>query len=222
METLRRLGLHVNKDLEREVSQAEEDIIKNEILPILKQRIEPALQEVQRELVLVVDYKPGQPISVALSRKVKIGEIADATPITTPYAVPDNLGRPVVGEKPSKEKPDDHEPTKQVVNPTRGMRVTFSDNTTICLPTAIDTFIATLQRIGLEKVHALGIIHSGYNLVGRKKRPEKPGNSYQHELDGWYIYSLLNNGQKAKDLKEISTRLGLNLKIEEGKPENSR
>lgn len=69
METLRKEGLPVNEDLERKVNEIEEEIIKKEILPILTKSIEPALQPVQRELVLVVDYIPGQPISVHLSRK---------------------------------------------------------------------------------------------------------------------------------------------------------
>lgn len=78
IETLRKEGVSTD-DLEEKVSQAEEDIIKKEILPILTQNIEPALQQVKRELVLVVDYQPGQPISVHLSRKRNFtAEIADA------------------------------------------------------------------------------------------------------------------------------------------------
>lgn len=219
METLRRLGLHVNKELEREVSQAEEEIIKNEILPILKQRIEPALQEVQRELVLVVDYKPGQPISVALSRKVKIGEIADARPITTPHAPTDNIGQPVAGKDAKRETPPDHEPTKKIANPTKGLRVTFADGTTVCMSKAIDTFKAVLRRIGLERVHGLHIPHNGYNLVSRDQIPPVPGRIFQHELDGWYIYSNISNKNKKHDLQTISDRLHLNLIIEDGKPE---
>ena len=40
--------------------------------------IEPMLSQIQRELVLVVEYKPGTPISVALSRKTNIAELLDA------------------------------------------------------------------------------------------------------------------------------------------------
>lgn len=81
IETLRKEGVSTD-DLEEKVSQAEEDIIKKEILPILTQNIEPALQQVKRELVLVVDYQPGQPISVHLSRKRNFtAEIADAKEI---------------------------------------------------------------------------------------------------------------------------------------------
>ena len=63
METLRKEGLPVNEDLEKKANELEEDIIKKEILPVLSKTIEPALQPVKRELVLVVDYVPGQPLS---------------------------------------------------------------------------------------------------------------------------------------------------------------
>ena len=78
METLRKEGLSLNEDLEKQVSELEEDIIKKEILPVVTQTIEPALKQVQRELVLVVDYHPGEPISVSLSRKTNISELLDA------------------------------------------------------------------------------------------------------------------------------------------------
>ena len=78
METLRKEGLSLNDDLERQVSELEEDIIKKEILPVVTETIEPALKQVQRELVLVVDYHPGMPISVSLSRKTNITELIDA------------------------------------------------------------------------------------------------------------------------------------------------
>ena len=63
METLRKEGIPLGEDLERKASELEEEIIKKEILPILTKTIEPALQPVKRELVLVVDYMPNQPFS---------------------------------------------------------------------------------------------------------------------------------------------------------------
>ena len=44
METLRKEGLSLNEDLEKQVSELEEDIIKKEILPVVTQTIEPALK----------------------------------------------------------------------------------------------------------------------------------------------------------------------------------
>ena len=68
METLRKEGLPVDENHEKKANELEENIIKKEILPVLSKTIEPALQPVKRELVLVVDYVPGQPLSVHLSR----------------------------------------------------------------------------------------------------------------------------------------------------------
>ena len=72
METLRKEGLPVDENLERKANELEEEVIKKEILPVLSKTIEPALQPVQRELVLVVDYLLGKPLSVHLSRKRNI------------------------------------------------------------------------------------------------------------------------------------------------------
>ena len=60
MEILRKEDLFLNEDLERQVSELEEDIIKKEILPVLSETLEPALKQVQRKLVLVVDCHPGK------------------------------------------------------------------------------------------------------------------------------------------------------------------
>lgn len=50
METLRKEGLSLNEDLERQVSELEEDIIKKEILPVVTETIEPALSRCNENL----------------------------------------------------------------------------------------------------------------------------------------------------------------------------
>ncbi len=77
METLRKEGVSTD-DLEKKVGKLEEEIIKKEILPVVTETIAPALKPVQRELVLVVDYHPGEPVRVSLSRKKNIAELIDA------------------------------------------------------------------------------------------------------------------------------------------------
>ena len=44
------------------------------------------------------------------------------------------------------------------------------------------------------------------------------GRIWQHECDGWYVYSNISNGTKKEDLQRISDYYHLGLKIEEGKP----
>ena len=116
METLRKEGLPVNEDLEKKANELEEEIIKKEILPILTKSIEPALQPVQRELVLVVDYMPNQPLSVHLSRKRNFtADMPDAKEI-------------VVDPEVEHGKHDNHNEDKIQRGPARDMTVFLSQS----------------------------------------------------------------------------------------------
>lgn len=210
LKSLRDFNLPVDEELLKAADELEEKIIKKEILPSLSKNIEPLLSEIQRELVLVVEYHPEEPIKVALSRKVKISEINDAKTLTP------KVSKPVSSkEKPEPVKP--HKPTKHIDNPTKGMRVIFPDGTTIEGKTAITTFVETLREIGFDRIPKVGIEHGGYNLVSKEKRPTKPGTIWQHEVDGWFIYSNISNETKSNDLKRISDYYKLGLTVEEGK-----
>lgn len=211
LKSLRDMNLPVDDKLLKAADNLEEKIIKQEILPSLSQNIEPLLSEIQRELVLVVEYHPGEPISVALSRKAKISDFIDAKQLTPKNSTPVKSADKVDPVQP-------HEPTKHVENPTKGLRVTFPDGTIIWRRAAIDTFIESLRKIGLDRIPQVGIIHSGYNLVSKEMRPVVPDRIWQHQVDGWYVYTVLNNKMKKDDLKRISDYYHLGLVIEEGKP----
>ena len=186
IENSREVGVKLSKDVLQQVEELEEGIIKEEILPALGNDIAPRLEPIKRDLVLVVEYHPGEPISVALSRKTKISEIMGAKTLTPRSSTP-------VKSEEGAVKSEPHEPTKQIKNPT---------------------------KIGFEKVAKLDIQHGGgYQLVSKDKRPPVAGHIWQHECDGWYIYSNISNSQKVQDLQRISAYYHLGLKIEEGKPE---
>ena len=208
VENYKELKMDLKEDFIHQLNEKEEEIIRTEILPIIGKDIEPTLRQIKRNLVLVVEYHPGQPISVALSRKMKINQITDAKTITP---VQEKVGEPVVSTKKSSSV-EPHVPTKQVVNHTKGLRVQFPDGTVICRTTAIETLKASLRRIGLQRVHDLNIQHAGYNLVSKQKRPSD-GQIWQHELDGWYIYSNTTNLVKINDLRFISDKLHLGLQV---------
>lgn len=208
----RDVGVKLPKGVLQQVEELEEKIIKDEILPALSNDIAPQLEPIKRDLVLVVEYHPGEPISVALSRKTKISEIVDAKTLTEVNS------RPVSSQQKA-DKQIPHVPTKRIENVTKGMKVTFPDGNVIWHRAAIDTFVETLREIGLERIPQVGIMHSGYNLVGKVKRPVVPGRIWQHECDGWYVYSNMTNADKVADLKRISDYYHLGLKIEEKKPQ---
>lgn len=216
IKNLQELGLPLNKETLDSADNLEEQLIKSEILPAMSKDVEPLLSQIQRDLVLVVEYHPGEPISVALSRKTKITDIAGTKQLTH---TPGRESTPVTTNEPATAK-EPHEPTKHVENPTKGLKVTFPDGTVVWWSTAIDTFIQTIRRIGFEWVAAIGILHGdGINLVSRQRRTPKPGAVWQHECDGWYVYSNISNKDKRNDLQKISDQLHLGLKIEDGKPQ---
>ena len=76
----------------QQVEELEEGIIKEEILPALGNDIAPRLEPIKRDLVLVVEYHPGEPISVALSRR-KVGTVL-SDPLSE-IREPPFLNRPV-------------------------------------------------------------------------------------------------------------------------------
>ncbi len=211
-ENLERAGYEIPENILHDLDELETELIKDEVIPAISKDIEPRLSKIRRDVVLVVEYHPGEPVSVAMTRKVKISEISGAITLT-----PKN-GTPVTSDEKPEETPE-HEPTKHVENFTKGLRVTFPDGTVICQKTAIDTMIAVLKKIGLERIPQVGITRNGYNLVGKEKRPTVPGRIWQHECDGWYIYSNMSNDIKATDLQMISDYYNLSLKIENGKPD---
>ncbi len=213
IENSREVGVKLSKDVLLQVEELEEGIIKEEILPALGNDIAPRLEPIKRDLVLVVEYHPGEPISVALSRKTKISEIMGAKTLTPRSSTPVKSD-----EVPEVTTP--HEPTKQIKNPTKGMKVTFPDGTVIWHRQAIDTFIESLRKIGFDRVARLNLKHGkGYHLVSKEKRPPVAGHIWQHECDGWFIYSNISNSQKIQDLQQISDHYHLGLIVKEGKPE---
>lgn len=215
---LQELGLPLNQETLQAADNLEEQLIKSEILPAMSRNVEPLLSQIQRDLVLVVEYHPGSPISVALSRKAKITEIIDAKQLTPQSPADKKISTPVVSDKATKYK-EPHTPTRCVENPTKGLKVEFSDGEVICRKTAIETFVASLRKIGFQRIATLDITHGkSYKLVSKQKRTPQNGNVWQHECDGWFIYSNISNDQKIKDLEYISRQLHIKLKITKSKP----
>ena len=177
METLRKEGLPVDENLEKKANELEEEIIKKEILPVLSKTIEPALQPVKRELVLVVDYVPGQPLSVHLSRKRNFAaELTDAKEMVLDPEVTHRNRLSSSGRKIER-------------GPVRGMSVVFPDGTVIAEKTAAETMVAVVQKIGVAQVRQ---VVEEYNLkfckvpVISNRRDAKYGRS-QRELGGGWL-----------------------------------
>lgn len=200
METLRNEGLSLNEDLERQVSELEEDIIKKEILPVVTETIAPALKQVQRELVLVVDYHPGQPISVALSRKTNITALINAKRLE---AEPEVLHK-VVGP---------HKVKRSNIAPRTGLCVIRKDGSVLQEHDAASTFTSAIIEAGLQKVRDLGLMFSHVNIVSTTDAP-KNGRVPRKVAPDLFVHTHSSTMDKKKMLDRINKALNMGWTVE--------
>ena len=198
METLRKEGLPVDENLEKKANELEE------ILPVLSKTIEPALQPVKRELVLVVDYVPGQPLSVHLSRKRNFAaELTDAKEMVLD---PEVTHRNHLSSSEGKIER----------GPARDLSVEFPDGTVISEKTAAETLVAVVQKIGVAKVRQ---VVEEYNLkfckvpVISNRRDAKYGRSQRDLGGGWLLITHSNNPMKKAFIEKVSEVLHLGIKV---------
>ena len=200
METLRREGLSLNEDLERQVSELEEDIIKKEILPIVTETIEPALKQVQRDLVLVVDYHPGLPISVALSRKTNITQLIDAKRLEADPEV--------------EHKENGPQKTKKAeIAPRTGLCIHRKNGTILQEHDAATTFTSAIIEAGLIRVRELNIMRCHINIVSTTK-DKKYGNAQREVERGLYVLTHSSTQQKKSILDKKNKSLNMGWRIE--------
>lgn len=201
MDTLASEGLELSAEQEAQLRKAEEEIIQKEILPVITDNIEPSLNQVQRELVLVVDYVPGRPLKVSLSRKRNIDEIlTDAVEIK-----PD----PIVAHRsngPQKAKKEDLAPKTM-------LRVTMPDGTVIEKAKAKDTFVEVICRLGIERVRQLGLKFCKVPIISNT-RDAKYGKAQVPVDGGWLILTHSSTNDKKKQLDKIAKALKIKMKVE--------
>ena len=205
METLRKEGLPVNDVLEQKANELEEEIIKKEILPVLTKTIEPALKPVQRELVLVVDYVPGQPLSVHLSRKRNFAaELEDAKEIVQDPEVTHASYGHIHGEEQIKR------------GPASDLSVTFPDGTVIAENKAVDTFVEVVKKIGVDKVREIvekeNLILCRVPVISNR-RDLKYGKAQKDLGNGWFLMTHCGNTKKKEIIEKISDLLHLELEV---------
>ena len=199
IETLRKEGLMINEDLEKQVSELEEEIIKKEILPIITETIAPALEPVKRELVLVVDHVPGAPLSVHISRKRNFAAvITDAKEI-----IPDTVVTPA----------DSVAPTPIAVHASRKLRVTLPTGRVIQEKKAIDTLKEFVLFAGVDNVRALNLVYSNVPFISATL--DKKYSSAQKELGGGlYLFGNSSTGKKKEQIEHIAQILNIDVKVE--------
>ena len=102
-----------------------------------------------------------------------------------------------------------HKPAK--ATPTK-LRVLFPDGKVIEKDIATDTFVETIQKIGIDKVRELRLRGNGVPLIDSVQRHDRK--SAQPKIQGWYICIYSSTQKKKEQLDEIAQQLGIRLKVE--------
>lgn len=201
---LRRLsqefGMEWTEKQERQLEAEEEHLIKNEVFPVVSKSIEPALSQVERELVLVVDYVPGTPLKVSLSRKRNLFDALEDVVEIKPDPEVEHTEKKKGGKK-------------VVTNPRTRLRITMPDGLIIEERTAWQSLQKFILRVGVERVRAVGLIANKIPLVSntvdkKYKTAQKPlGN-------GWLLMTCSDTATKRKQILAIAEALGLSINVE--------
>ncbi|MBD5184243.1 MAG: hypothetical protein HDS97_05035 [Bacteroidales bacterium] len=201
---LRRLsqefGMEWTEKQERQLETEEEHLIKNEVLPVVTKSIEPVLSQVERELVLVVDYVPGTPLKVSLSRKRNLFDVLEDVVEIKPDPEVEHTEKKKGGKK-------------VVTNPRTRLRITMPDGSIIEERTAWESLHKFVLKVGVDKVRAVGLIANKIPLVSntvdkKYKTSQKPlGN-------GWLLMTCSDTATKRKQILSIASHHNLNVTVD--------
>lgn len=192
------LGINLGEDVYRQTDQLEEEIIKKEILPVIKEQIEPTLKQIKRDLTLVVDYVPDVSVRVRLSRESGIYNQDDFVDLTPDPQAEHGTWK---GKKNVKRAPKS------------AIKVIRKDKSVIQEPTAAATLVAAITEADPRKVREIGIICCKVPLVSTSK-DEKYSDTQVEVAPGLYVITHSNNKMKKSYLETISKSLHLGWKVE--------
>jgi hypothetical protein len=196
IQNLKELGVQLPDKLIEETNRVEAEIIQHEVIPALSDAIDPIINQIQRELILVVEYIPDEPLQVKMTRKRSFKFQEEEEKLET-------IKKSFKKEQSYTLTPH-HKSKKSILN------VIFPDGTQISNAYAYQTLCDVIEKIGADKVEKLGIIVNGENLVSRNE-----DDFYQqHKIrGGWLVATHSSTASKKKQLEEISSNLNLNLKV---------
>lgn len=99
---------------------------------------------------------------------------------------------------------------KPAIAPPTKLRVLFPDGERIERDFATDTFVETIQKIGIDKVRELGIRVYGKLLIDSHHHEK----IQQKRVNGWYICTHSSTAGKKTFLDKIAQTLRIRLKVE--------
>lgn len=185
VDLLETLGLPVSNEQSNAIAQMEKDYLRDEIIPLIKQELEPMVQKMRNQFNMKVIYTKDNGLDILLSEPNMQSSVLSGT--------------------------DDRNYRKKKFI----IRVVFPDNRVSCQKIVANTFFDVIKYAGAENVERLGIMALGQNIITNQLHEKEQYRPYQREIEpGVYVNTFLDTDKKYEVLKMINRELNLNLTIE--------
>ena len=184
MRTLRKAKISTS-EVEAKASELEERLIRERILPLLSQKLAPALADIERGLVLVVDYTPGQEVKVSLSRRKDLPSTLDAKEI--------------------KADSKDQIPKRRKNS---SLKVTLPNGKVLEDGSATEILVYVIEYVGPERVASLGLTCAGMPLVSKRRPPKY---SFRELSKGYFLTTNSPTAYKKQYIDTIASALHINI-----------
>ena len=183
---LESLGLPVSNEQLIAIAQMEKEYLRDEIIPLIKQELEPMVEKMRNQFNMKVVYTKENGLDIQLSEPAM--QSASLFPGTD--------------ERNYRKK-------KYII------RVVFPNNRVSCHKIVANTFVDVIKYAGVENVEKLGIMALGQNIITSELHEKEQYRPYQREIEpGLYVNTFLDTDKKYEVLKMINRELNLNLTIE--------
>ena len=186
VDLLENLGLPVSSEQLNAISQMEKDYLREEIIPLIKQELEPMVQKLRNQFNMTVVYTKENGLEILLSEPNMYSS-------NQPHRIDDRKNR-----------------KKKFI-----IRVKFPDNRVSCQKIVANTFFDVIKYAGAENVERLGIMALGQNIITNELHEKEQYRPYQREIEpGLYLNTFIDTDKKYEVLRIINRELDLNLTIE--------
>ena len=183
---LETLGLPVSNEQLIDIAQMEKEYLRDEIIPLIKQELEPMVVKMRNQFNLKVVYSKENGLDIQFSESaIQSANLFSGT-----------------DERNYRKK-------RYII------RVVFPNNRVSCHKIVANTFVDVIKYAGAENVERLGIMALGQNIITNELHEKEQYRPYQREIEpGLYVNTFIDTDKKYEVLRIINRELNLNLTIE--------
>lgn len=195
----------------KSIAEVEDRYVQQEVIPLIKQTVEKALSVLRCPIRITIEHSPGVGISIGYERMTNAS--TNHEPLREANHYVKEEANVQIEDSAAEQVQDEWRTERKAKRKSIGFSVKFGDGTVIHRKKAVDTWLDTLKKIGLEFIYNNSTNHEAWHTVDDKDVPvvarvetvrASDGKSPQQFTDGFYVMTQLSNDQKVKDLRRLA------------------